>query len=279
MNRLDEYRKKRRTAIRYKVVVFVILFFLIVAGLSFASSSEKLKISQINISGNRIVENKDIENLVRQDLSGKYLHLFSRANSFIYPAKEVKRDLMQKFKNLLGVSLSVADTKVLEISVKERGEKYIWCDNILPSIDEGSIPNCFFLDSDGYIFDTAPYFSGSVYFKFYGKNPHPSGPIGYYFLPDNFKKVASFKNMMEKMNLKVMALEAKEDGDMYAYLSSGASIIFKSSDDLTKLAENLQSALATEPLHTDFDKKYNSLLYIDLRFGNKVYYKFNNAAK
>ena len=45
--------------------------------------------------------------------------------------------------------------------------------------------------------------------------------------------------------------------------------------DFEKLAENLQAALMTEPLQSDFKNKFSSLLYIDLRFGNKVYYKFN----
>jgi hypothetical protein len=54
----------------------------------------------------------------------------------------------------------------------------------------------------------------------------------------------------------------------------GPEIIFKIDSDFQKIAENLQAAITTEPLQTDFKNKYSSLLYIDLRFGNKVYYKF-----
>jgi len=71
----------------------------------------------------------------------------------------------------------------------------------------------------------------------------------------------------------------QEDGDVKLYLSSftskmGPEIIFKADSNFEKIIENLQSVLSTEPLQSDFKNKYSSLLYIDLRFGNKVYYKF-----
>jgi len=44
---------------------------------------------------------------------------------------------------------------------------------------------------------------------------------------------------------------------------------------MQNIKENLDTALNTEPLKSDFKKKYSSLEYIDLRFGNKVYSKFS----
>ena len=54
----------------------------------------------------------------------------------------------------------------------------------------------------------------------------------------------------------------------------GPKIIFKKDADLQNIAENLQAALNIEPLKSKFKNKYSLLLYIDLRFGNKVYDKF-----
>ena len=73
---------------------------------------------------------------------------------------------------------------------------------------------------------------------------------------------------------------ACENNDIKMYLSGGATsttgpeIIFKTDADFQKIAENLEAALTTEPLLSKFKNNYSSLLYIDLRFGNKVYYKF-----
>ena len=82
------------------------------------------------------------------------------------------------------------------------------------------------------------------------------------------------------MGLKPVALYKQDNGDIRVFLSKGKTlsmgpeIIFKSDTDLETVAENLQAALNTEPLQSDFKNKYSSLLYIDLRFGNKVYFKF-----
>ncbi len=276
MSRLDEYRVKRRKNLKRKILLFVLLFLAIVAGLSIASQAQKISINEVKVSGNRLVEMADIEALVRADLAGNYFHLFSKSNSFIYPAKKIKRDLLTKFKRLVEVSVNIKDIKTLEITVKEREAEYIWCTDLVLTIDEGGEQKCYFLDSDGYIFDFSPHFSDGVYFKFYGKiaSNNTMSPIGLYFIPDNLKRVVAFRSTLEKMGLKLISLRAEENGDMNISLSSGAVIIFKPEADFNKLAENLQAALATEPLKTDFVKKYSSLLYIDLRFGNKVYYKF-----
>jgi hypothetical protein len=68
-------------------------------------------------------------------------------------------------------------------------------------------------------------------------------------------------------------------GNVEIFLSSGNSssvgpyIIFKLDGNYQNIAENLEAALTTEPLQTEFNKNYSSLQYIDLRFGNKVYFK------
>jgi len=81
--------------------------------------------------------------------------------------------------------------------------------------------------------------------------------------------------------LKPVSIYVTSDGDVKLFLSSGNSgtmgpqIIFKLNGNYENIAENLEAALTTTPLQTEFKNKYSSLQYIDLRFGNKVYYKFN----
>jgi len=71
-----------------------------------------------------------------------------------------------------------------------------------------------------------------------------------------------------------------KDGNVEVFLSAGNSsavrpeIIFKSNSNFQNIAENLETALTADPLQSELKNKYSSLQYIDLRFGNKVYYKF-----
>ena len=279
--RLSQLKKKKKKYFRNKVIIILFIFMILIVGLSLASHIKKINIDSIEISGNKIIDTVDLKDLIQSDLNGHYFGFFSKTNFLIYPKNKIKNDLITKFKRIKDISIDINNFRTLNISITEREGKYLWCGNDLPIADNNSILNCYFLDSQGYIFDQAPYFSGEIYFKFYGTdNSIKNDPAGVYFLPEYFEKIISLKENIEKMGLKptIFYLENSEDADIY--LSSPNTLIerpkvtFKLNSDYEKLAENLEAAIKTEPLKSNLKNKYSSLQYIDLRFGNKVYYKF-----
>ncbi len=279
--RIQEIKKRRKKILIRKIYIFTIGMVIIFVALIFISRIDKLNIGDIQIYGNKITETEQIKNIASEVIAGKYLALFPKSNLFLYPSNEINSALATKFKRLNNINISIKDNKILEINVDERKAVYAWCgqDPLTQTMPENA-SSCYFTDDSGYIFDQAPYFSGDVYFKFYGQIDDAVNPAGQYFSPNNFSRLVSLKDMLEATHLKPVALYVVGDGDVKIYLSNestslmGPEILFKMDADFKKLVENLQSALATEPFYSDFKKKYSSLLYIDLRFGNKVYYKF-----
>jgi len=275
--RLRELRRKKHRALRSRVVIFLVVALIILIGLSFISWVNRFRIDEIIVSGNKVVETKDIALLIKDDIAGSYFWLFPRNNFLIYPKGKIRTELSTKYKRLKNISFNVKNPKTLEVTVSEYDGKYLWCGTTLPDLASSANQKCYFLDNDGYVFDEAPYFSGEVYFKFYGK---PSGSVpGSYFLKNNWGNFTAFKQSLEEMHLKPSAFWLDENGEGNIGLSSelylGPKIIFKMGDNYEKVAENLQSAITTEPLRTELKTKFSSLLYIDLSFGNKVYYKFS----
>ena len=70
-------------------------------------------------------------------------------------------------------------------------------------------------------------------------------------------------------------------GDEDAFLidldgTNTALLRFKSADDYTVLVANLKAALGKTELSQALAKDRAHLLYFDLRFTNKVYYKFSD---
>ncbi|HNW71874.1 MAG TPA: hypothetical protein PKZ36_01715 [Candidatus Paceibacterota bacterium] len=274
--RLVELRRKKRKAEKRKFFLCFILFLVLFFGLAFLSRIPAINIKEVNIYGNKIIESDDIKNLVMEEISSKYIGLFSKSNFLIFPRYQIKKDLAEKFKRLKTISLELKNINTLEISVSEYEEKYLYCgENSFPA--EGVEEKCYFLDDNGYIFDEAPFFSGEVYFKFFGKT-NDGGILGSSFSPDNFKNLILLKENLEQMNFKPVAFYVDENGDGNISLSSGTEhnpkVIFELDSDYQKISENLKSALDTDPLVYKIKEKFSSLLYIDLRFTNKVYYKF-----
>ncbi len=125
------------------------------------------------------------------------------------------------------------------------------------------------------MFDKAPYFSGDVYFRFYG------------LLQDNTLSIQDFNqnqiliDKIKELNLNPVSLFYKDNAETEIYLSSdkhitqAPKIIFNSNEDKNLIFENLDVGVSSEPLKSDLKNNYTNLLYIDLRFNNKVFYKFN----
>jgi len=285
--RLVEIQKKKKKIFLNKVFVFLAIFVIVLIGLSFLSRWPKINIRDVAISGNKVTDTKKIEEAVREEISGHYLWFFPKTNFLFYPKSEIKNRLASDFKRLRDLEVGIVGDNTLGVTMGERVGSYTWCGDDLPSVSASSEDSgCYFMDETGYVFDEAPYFSRNVYFRFFGKlDGEGESKAGSYFAPSTFKELIGLKKSLETMKLKPSFVVVKEDGDVEMYLVSNSSfsnsqkIIFRIDSDFQKIAENLQVALDTEPLKSDFKNKYSSLLYIDLRFGNKVYYKFANSSE
>lgn len=280
--KLLELKRKNKAVVMRKISVWAFLFILLFVGLCFLSRWQKINIAHVEISGNKIVETDEIREIVDGEIGGYYLWFFPKTNFLFYPKKEIKVLLADKFPRLENINVELKDAETLAVSVSERTAVHTWCGADVPGARATLVESqCYFMDKAGYVFDLAPYFSNDVYFKFFGALTGKSEePLGSRYYPDIFEKLTLFKDSLKQMGVKPSSILVKDDGEVELYLVSNLpppdaqKIIFKKDADFVKVAENLQAALTTEPLQTDFKKKYSSLLYIDLRFGNKVYFKF-----
>ncbi len=268
--RLLELKKRRRKIFAGKILLDIFALSVIFAGLVYLSRISVFNISSVKIVGAKITDAEMIKAVVKKKITEDYLWLLPKTNILLYPKNSIKKELQETFKRLRDINFSIKDDKILEVSVTERVASYIWCGDMPLQLNSEDKPKCYFLDDSGYNFAEAPYFSGEVYFKFYGSD----------FSEANFEKLISFKKMLETMGFEPAGLYLERNGNIKIFLSVKNSsstqpeIILKADADFQKVAENLEVALNTEPLQSDFKNRYSSLLYIDLRFGNKVYYKF-----
>ncbi len=286
-----ELKKRRRRVLLNNFFLLLFGFALFFVFLVYIFRLDNLNINEIKIIGNKNIDTETLKSAVKEQITGKYLWFFPKTNILYYPQNTIKNKLETKFKRLKDISLTIKDNKILEVYLIERNAKYIWCGTKFPEAllmkssaskasGIASAEKCYFLDENGYLFDEAPYFSGEVYFKFYGlTNLDANNLLGSYFSFQNFQKLIFFKERLQNIGLKPTTLYISENGDIKIFLSEKTSfmkpeIIFKINSDFEKIAENLETALNTEPLQSNFKNRYSSLLYIDIRFENKVYYKF-----
>ncbi len=286
-SRAIEMKQKKRSRRRlYALGIFFCTIALLV-GFSYLSQLRATRIERVVITGNSTIEKDMILKAVQDELFGKYVYLFSKQNGLIYPKKKIEAHLLDVFKRLLDVKIDLTDLHTLNVQVTERDARYLWCGHQYEeTIGETSNTQCYYIDGNGYIFSEAPYFSGDVFLKFYGTGLFNSSitPVGQQFLNlTDFNALLKFRDDVAALGLKTYGLVLDPVGEYHLYISPltadrkvHTKIIFNKKNDLDAIVGNLKAALATEPFATEFKKKFDTLLYIDLRFTNKVYYKFSD---
>ncbi len=96
---------------------------------------------------------------------------------------------------------------------------------------------------------------------------------------DLFSGIAGIIPKINAVLFNVAIVTIHPRGDVVLSDKSGVSSVkLTSLVNMEKEWSNVISAIDTEPLKTLLEKKKEKLEYIDVRFGNKVFYKFTNTA-
>ena len=248
-------------------------------GLAYASHARAVSITDVQVQGNVVTDNGELEAYAREQIAGNYLGFFSQANSFLYPRRQMQQGLLEGWKRLSAASVSLSGLHTLVISVTERKPSALWCGNVPPAADAAasSSQDCYFLDQDGYVYDHAPDFSGGVFVEYYGGLQNPSSPIGQSFLsPDGFRQLGMFIDGASKvrgLSLIPTELAQTADGDFELRFSNGIRVLFSAEQPFADQLQNLGAFLSNQSLGIKLADKSFGIDYVDLRFGNKIFYK------
>jgi len=253
---------------RYLVVLVVFLFVvaLLVGLFAWLSGHERFLVRNINVDGNSVVQTDDVLSVVDEEASGKYLFLFTKQNTFIYPKDTIENRLLNEFKRIKDLDIKRKNFTALEIYITEYTPKYLWCSEYVEDDESNINENCYFMNKDGYVYAKAPSFSGNIFFEWYTKSSSAE-PIGSLMLDgDTFSKLVTFIDVVGNIGFDLIQITQQEEGDYTLVSDSGSKILFNIDQDSAVLVDTLDSVL-------DEIEKDGALDYIDLRFGNKVFFK------
>jgi len=256
-------RKKRRNKILVRVLTGFFTVALVVFFLSWLSFRQIFTVSDIISTGNAAISSDEIAAVAKTELSGSYLHLFSKANIFLYPKRKIEDDLLSSFKRFEQVSGGLEDLSVMHIKVVERQAVALWCTSVGDA-------DCYFIDETGFVFAAA---TGTLdnLLRFEGLISE-SKPVGKNYLPSaDFNKLNVFAKAFINLGAPIVDISAnEEEGDFEAYVRNGGKILFNAKD-FSKTLENANAILSESTINDkDFWERLN---YLDLRFDNKVFYK------
>ncbi len=266
-HREDYVKKKRKQKIRRYIFVGISLLLLALI-FSYVLYRPGVRINEIALSGHLLVSPKEAQEKTLAYLSGSYMYLAPKNSILLYPKKDLEAYLKKTFPRIETVSVKRSGLQALAIDITERGFVALWCGDE-PKSEEA----CFFMDSNAIIFAEAPRFSGDAYTVYYGPL-HTDQPIGSQFMtPALFTSVQKVVSGIKSLSLFPRAVVMKGEEQYKVFLHGGAYIFVHTTDDPAVVEKNL-GLLVKNFSAQDIER----LEYIDLRFGNKLFYKFKTAS-
>jgi cell division septal protein FtsQ len=255
---------RRKRLLKKLVLVFFFLLFVFSCATAFFYAPY-LRVKKISLEGNSSLSAEKILGEVSNYLQGKFFRIFPRDNILLLSKEAIVTNLLRKFPRIEEVSLLKNFPDGISVKIKERQQKAILCANESPPAR-----GCFFIDENGYVFEEAPYFSGDVYLKFFDERESPPGAPGFQIISEEqFKKLLEFRDFLSRENIKISKIILKKEGIYEADISEGWYILLNEQNEPKISYENLKISLDSK-----IQGNRQKLEYIDLRFGNKVFYKF-----
>jgi len=251
--------------------VAVLVIILIITGVCLLLLSSRFQIKYVEVSGMEKLGAEDIKSTASEFLKGNYKFFIPRSSFFLAGSEDLSQKLQENFYLIDSVSVSKKFPDKVIISIKERTPFGIFCKK--ESGIEAGGGNCAYIDKNGFAYDEAPFFRGAIFMKI--SKDVSEIKIGSRALePVLMERMENFAEELKRVTgLETTGFElfSKIPREARVATSEGFKIYLNHDDDFKKVLQVLKTVLDQE-----IKDKRSNLEYIDLRFGNKVFYKFKN---
>jgi len=252
--------KKRKVSFFKKMMAYFIFVLFFVSLAVWGLSTEQVCIKNIMVTGNTSVPTDNIMKVVNGELNKNYLWIIATDNILLLRRAEIKKQILDDNKKIGEVSIFI---RGVEISIKERESKNLWCNG--KSFD---LKNCYFMDTNGFVFEKAPIFSEDAFPEYFGLLKE-GDPVGQFYLKDNFKEVSSLYNAFKQIAFIPKYFNAVDEHEYEVYILGGGKILINDKKSFESSLINLQALIDNGYIKND-TASLNNIKYVDLRFGNKV---------
>lgn len=256
--RLARKEKKRKV---HKALLWSSFSVVLLGAVLYGFSRPAFIITHVEVSGASRIPEVRIMELVKERMQGSYLGFISKAHTLLYPKAEIIKTLTGSFPELRGVSLSLRNLASLHVAVHEREPKALWCSGVY---------GCFLVDDTGFAFSVAPEGSDGLFFRL-ERSATTSPFVQWVIQKEELATVLSFLTQLEKLGLDPTKMVFMDEHEREVVLREGSRILFVDKDYARTLA-SLETLLRQGDVLPG-TKESPSVSYIDLRYGNKIYFK------
>lgn len=258
--------RARRKQARTRIATFAVFALLVVLGLMLAALWQPwLRVGTVAAKG---PDADKLEAFVQTELVGTRFYVVPKNSIFFIPQQEIRAHILAAFPQVEAVSIAPAGLTTLAVTASPRASVMWWCGQ---SIGEPS-DSCYEADAQGLVFAPVPLdqrFATDSALSLYApldSDIGSSSPIGRTVKSaSSLPQLIQFVKAMKELNANVVSVDIRGDeADLYTPAGTRITYVIGREQQAANLAA---SAFPTLNLND------GSLLYVDLRFDSKVFFK------
>ncbi len=266
---------KRKTLvkiIRYTTLLLSVSF--IVLSVYFYFGTSFFSVTSYDIRGVDNLTKIAIDQKLHEDASKKFFKFFPSNKIYTYSTKRITETVFGEVPEIGSLTISPKGLHTLVIDIKRLTPVF--------KINESQA-----LTNDGIMFSTKenldPYPRIEIASSTTSVFQNKSLTLTEIIIPDKIDKrelltnVSDLSSKISSVIFPVEIISISVDGDVTYYSMSKTSMVKILKDsDFKKTWSTLVSAIDTEPLKTKLASSKETLEYLDVRYGNKVFYRFSD---
>ncbi len=267
LNTEEKKHRKGGRQIPWRKIWITLGTIAVFTGLVVFIRAPRFQVKEVNVVGTNVADPIEVSQFVLGKLQGNFVRVLPRSSILLISPDKLTKEVAAAFPRFKSVKVDRDSFSSLRVDVAEYGGMYLWCD---------TEDTCSFMDETGTVFADAPYFSGSAYTKIVSgaRQEYPFAPI----TAEQLALVGHLKEKLAAIEIVPLSFAFESDHKLvvaFIHHSNRAVILFNPNEDADVMLGTLYSGLRTNPVSALYHNESKVLEYLDVRFANKLIYKFN----
>lgn len=258
----DALKQKKKKIKKIKLYLLFFLILLLIAGLVYLLQIPQIQITKTNITGNSFVTTQEIQNKTDEILNSKILWLIPKRNIFLFPSSVLASKIKQN-PAVIDVEIDKDFFDTLNITVTEQEKEAIYCTSFERN-------ECYYINGEGFIYSQIrEYIVPEQEIIIYREGDQRKITENI-LQKELYQNVLGFIKSSARYGVSIRHAILKTDAVLEFHVDSGTVLLNSRYDDYEKNFNNFIALFEQEVLSKE---QLSEIEYIDLRFGNKVFYK------
>lgn len=258
----DTLKRKKQKVKKVKSYLILSISILIIITIILLLNIQAIQIKEIKVVGNVFVDTSEIQEKTSSISSKKILGIIPKSNIFIFSKKELEQELKEN-PAIVSVKIRKDFFDTLTIDIVEQEKEMLYCTSIEKT-------ECYYVNKTGYVYAKVddiiiPEQEIIIYVES-GTKQLKSTIIEEKVYTD----IVLFVKNLARQEIKIREVYIKSDNVIEFVTADGTKFIASIFDEFSKDFANLIALFEKQVITKE---QLPQIDYIDLRFGNKVFYK------